>query len=262
MKYTFRNTALALALTAAGWAASPVLAQTLVKVNGTAIPATKADALMAEQRAQGVPETDELKEAIREELIRRETLAQAAKAKGIEKSAETRAQMEMASQAVLIRAYLQDYVKSNPVPEDRLKAEYEKIKASMGDNEYHARHILLETEEAARAILARLEKGEAFAELAKESKDPGSKDRGGDLGWANPQMFVAPFSQALVALEKGKMTKEPVKSDFGWHIIQLEDIRPVKVPPMEEVKPQLEQRLQQQLVEEHIQALRDKAKLQ
>lgn len=261
MKHAFRHTTLALAL-ATGLLSSAAMAQTMAKVNGTAIPSARYDALMAEQRAQGAPESDQLKEAVREELIRREALAQAAKAKGLEKSAETRAQMEMASQAVLIRAYLQDYVKTHPVKDEDLKAEYERIKTEMGENEYHARHILLETEEAATAILGRLEKGEKFADLAKESKDPGSKDNGGDLGWANPKMFVPAFSDAMTKLEKGQITKAPVKSDFGWHVIQLEDVRPVKAPSLEEVKPQLEQRMQQQLVEKHINELREKAKVQ
>ncbi len=114
--------------------------------------------------------------------------------------------MEMAKQAILIRAYLQDFVKNNPVSDADLKKEYDAIKGRMGDKEYKPRHVLVETEDEAKAIIAKLQSGTAFEEVAKNSRDPGSKDRGGDLGWSNPGMFVKPFSDAMVGLEKGKFT--------------------------------------------------------
>ena len=121
--------------------------------------------------------------------------------------------------------------------------------------------VLVETENEAKAVIAKLQSGAAFEEVAKESRDPGSKDRGGELGWSNPAMFVKPFSDAMVALEKGKYTPTPVKSDFGYHVIQLDDVRTTQAPPFEEVKPQLQQRLQQQKVEKQVLDLRAKAKV-
>ena len=199
---------------------------------------------------------------MREELIRREVLSQEAGKKGLDKKADVNAQMELARQAILIRAYLQEYVRTNPVSEADLKKEYEAIKGRMGDKEYKPRHVLVETENEAKAIIARLQNGTPFEEVAKESRDPGSRERGGDLGWSNPGMYVQPFSEAMVKLEKGKYTSTPVKSDFGYHVIQLDDVRDVQAPPFEEVKAQLEQRLQQQKVERHVLELREKAKVE
>jgi peptidyl-prolyl cis-trans isomerase C len=249
---------LALSLLAA-FVAIPAFAQTVATVNGTAIPQARADVMIAEQKTQGAPDSDQLRNAVKEELVRREVLAQEARKKGMEKSGSVTAQIELARQAVLIRAYLQDYVKAHPVTEADVKAEYEKIKSQLGDKEYKARHILVEKEEEAKAIIARLDKGEKFDELAKQSKDPGSKDKGGDLGWANPAGFVKPFSEALVKLEKGKYSATPVKTEFGYHVIKVEDSRALKAPTYDEVKPQLKQRLEQQSVERHIAELRSKA---
>lgn len=247
----------------AGFLALPVAAaDPLAKVNGVAIPAERAEAMMAEQRAQGAPDSDQLKDAVREELIRREVLSQQATSKGLAKKAEVQAQMEMAKQAILIRAYLQDFVKNNPVTDEEVRKEYDAIKARMGDKEYKPRHVLVETEDEAKDIIAKLKSGTAFEELAKASRDPGSKDRGGELGWSNPGMFVKPFSDAMVDLEKGKYTTTPVKSDFGYHVIQLDDVRATQAPPFDEVKPQMQQRLQQQKVEKHVLDLRAKAKVE
>ncbi len=247
----------------AGFLAFPALAaDSIAKVNGVAIPATRAETMMAEQRAQGAPDSAELKDAVREELIRREVLSQQATSKGLDKKAEVQAQMDMAKQAILIRAYLQDFIKNNPVTDADLQKEYETIKSRMGDKEYKPRHVLVETEDEAKAIIAKLQGGTAFEEVAKESRDPGSKERGGELGWSNPGMFVKPFSEAMVKLEKGKYTTTPVKSDFGYHVIQLDDVRAAQAPAFDEVKPQLQQRLQQQKVEKHMLDLRTKAKVE
>ncbi|MFV8823219.1 peptidylprolyl isomerase [Thauera sp. WH-2] len=247
----------------AGFLALPaVAADSVAKVNGATIPAARAEAMLAEQRAQGAPEGEQLRNAVREELIRREVLSQEAGKKGLDKKADVNAQMELARQAILIRAYLQEYVRTNPVSEADLKKEYEAIKGRMGDKEYKPRHVLVETENEAKAIIARLQNGTPFEEVAKDSRDPGSRERGGDLGWSNPGMYVQPFSEAMVKLEKGKYTSTPVKSDFGYHVIQLDDVRDVQAPPFEEVKAQLEQRLQQQKVERHVLELREKAKVE
>ena len=243
----------------AAFVALPAFAQTVATVNGTAIPQARADVMISEQKSQGAPESEQLRNAVKEELVRREILSQEARKKGFEKNGSVQAQMELARQAVLIRAYLQDFVKAHPVSDAEVKSEYDKIKAQLGDKEYKARHILVEKEEDAKAIIAKLDKGEKIEDLAKQSKDPGSKDKGGDLGWANPAGFVKPFAEALSKLEKGKYTATPVKTDFGYHVIKLEDSRPLKAPAFDEVKGQLKQRLEQQRVEKHMSELRSKA---
>lgn len=231
----------------------------LATVNGKAIPQGRADIMIRNQVAQGQQDGDQLRNAVREELIRREVLTQAAAAKGLDKNAALMHQAELAKQAVLIQAYLQDYVRSHPVTEDTIKAEYEKIKAGLGNKEYKARHILVKTEDKAKEIIGKLQAGEKFEDLAKDSEDPGSKDRGGDLGWSAPAQYVKPFSEALVKLEKGKFTPQPVRSDFGYHIIKLEDVRDLKLPSYDEAKPQIAQRLEQQTIATHVNELRQKA---
>lgn len=256
-----------LLLAAALLSPAPVLAQgaagkPVATVNGSAVPQNRADALLAEQKAQGVAETEQLRAQVKEELVRREVLSQAAKGKGLDKKPEVIGQMELARQAVLIRAYLQDYMRSRPVNDADLKKEFDGINKQLGGKEYKARHILVEKEDEAKDIIGKLKKGEKFEDLAKQSKDPGSKDRGGDLGWSTPANYVKPFGDALVALQKGKYTDAPVKTDFGYHVIQQEDVRDLKLPTFEEAKPALQQRMQQQMVEKHILELRGKAKVE
>lgn len=250
---------LAVAMMAGAISHAALAAGPVATVNGTAIPSAWADAMITEQKAQGAPDSEQLRKAVTEELVRREVLAQEARKKGLDKQPVTAAQMDLARQAVLIRASLQDFVKTNPVSDAEIKAEYDKIKGNLGEKEYKVRHILVEKEDDAKGIIGKLQAGQKFDDLAKDSKDPGSKDKGGDLGWANPGMFVKPFSEAMVKLEKGKFTPQPVKSDFGYHVILLEDVRPLKAPGFDEVKPQLQQRLQQQKVEQHVMDLRSKA---
>jgi len=240
-------------------AAAPAEGGVLVTVNGKGIPQGRADVMIKNQLAQGQQDGEQLRTAVREELIRREVLTQAATAKGLDKNASLMNQAELAKQAVLIQAYLQDYMRTHPVSEDTIKAEYEKIKAGLGNKEYKARHILVKTEDKAKEIIGKLQAGEKFEDLAKDSEDPGSKDRGGDLGWSAPAQYVKPFSEALVKLEKGKFTPQPVRSDFGYHIIKLEDVRDLKLPSYDEAKPQIAQRLEQQTIAAHVNELRQKA---
>ena len=255
-----KPSALAALLVAGSLISAPALAEKLV-VNGQTIPQSVFDAFAAEQKAQGAADSPELQKAIREELVRREVLSQEAKKKGIDKKPEVAGQIELARQAVLIRAFLADYVKSHPVSEDKLKKDYETIKGNLGSTEFKARHILVEKEDDAKAIIGRLDKGEKFAELAKQSKDPGSKDNGGELNWSSPSSYVKPFGEALGKQKKGEYTKQPVKTDFGYHVIQLDDSRPLNAPPYEQVKPQLQQRANAQMVEELVKELREKAKV-
>ncbi|HEX7769790.1 MAG TPA: peptidylprolyl isomerase, partial [Dokdonella sp.] len=192
-------------------------------------------------------------------LNTRELLAREARKKGMDKSAEVKSQMDLASQTVLVRAYVADWVKNNPVPDADLRKEYDAIKAQIGDKEYKVAHILVENEQDAKDVVTELQKGAKFADLAKaRSKDPGSKDKGGDLDWNAPANFVKPFSDAMVKAEKGKFTPQPVQTQFGWHVILVEDIRDAKVPSFEEVKPQLAQRMQAQHLDKYFRDLRAK----
>lgn len=244
--------------------ATPAAATTSTKVatvNGVVIPQVRADLLIKERLAQGQPDTPELRNAIREDLISRELLAQEAVKKGFDKNPDAVTQIELAKQSVLVRTYLQDVMKSSPVGDDALKAEYEKIKAQMGDKEYKVRHILVEKEAEAKDIIAQLKKGVKFEKLAAKSKDP-SKSNGGDLGWSAPGAYVKPFADAMMALKKGEYTKSPVQSQFGWHVIQLDDMRAMQAPPLDQIKPQLSQRMQQQQIEKTVADLRAKAKVE
>ncbi len=237
-------------------------AEPYAKVNGKAIPANRAEVLLSSQVAQGQAKTPELEKAVKEELVRREVLVQAANAKGMDKKADIQAQVDLARQGVLIGAYLQDYANNVKISDDDVRKEYEVVKGALGDKEYKARHILVEKEEDAKVIVEKLKKGEKFEELAKASKDPGSKDKGGELGWANKASYVPPFAEAMTKLAKGKYTESPVQSNFGWHVIQLDDVRDMKAPSFDDVKPQLVQRMRQQAVEKHILDLRAKAKVE
>ncbi len=230
-------------------------------VNGKAIQKIRSDMLVAAQKSQGRPDSEELRQAIRERLVMLEVVAQEAQRKGLDKKADVAAQMDMARQDVLINTYLGEYLKSHPIPPETIQKEYDNYKATVGDREYKARHILVETEEEARDIIARLKKGEKFEDLAKQSKDPGSRDKGGDLDWAVAANYVKPFADALTRLEKGKYTDTPVKSDFGWHVIELDDSRAFTPTPIDELKPQIVQGLQRQIVDQHVQELRSKAKV-
>jgi len=246
-----------LALAQAGAASAKV-----ATVNGVAIPKSRLDVVVNAQEAQGQKDTPELRAAIRDRLITLEVLAQEANRKGLSKSADTVGQIDLARINILAQAFRNDYFKHHPVSDEALKAEFEKIKTQMGDKEYKARHILVEKETEAKEIIEKLKKGEKLDELAKGSKDPGSKDHGGDLDWNLPGGFVKPFSDAMVKLEKGKYTETPVQSQFGWHVIQLEDVRPAKFPDYAQVKPNLQQRLQEAMFEKAVSDLRGKAKVE
>lgn len=231
-------------------------------VNGVSIPQARIDLRVKGLAAQGQADSPELRKAVREDMINFEIVVQEAVKSGLDKNAEVVQQAELARQQVLVGAFVQDYTKNHPISEDQLKQEYEKLKTKLGDKEYNARHILVETEAEAKDIIAQLGKKAKFEKLAAKSKDAGSADKGGSLGWAVPSNFVPPFANALLNLKKGEYTKEPVQSQFGWHVIKVDDVRDLKAPPFEELKPQLQQRLQQQAVQKLIAELRAKAKIE
>ncbi|MDR3300329.1 MAG: peptidylprolyl isomerase [Candidatus Accumulibacter sp.] len=234
-----------------------------VKVNGVSIPQNLADTFISGQISRGAPDSPELRSAVREELIRRELLAQQAKNAGLDKRSDVAAQVEAAKQEVLIRGYVQQYIEKNPIKDEQLQAEYNRIKTQVGNTEYKTRHILVKEESEAKAIVAELKKdANKFGELAKQSTDPGSKDNGGDLGWGPPGNYVKPFSDALIMLEKGRFTEIPVHSQFGYHVILLEDTRPLVFPPFEEIKPRVLQQMQQQQLNAMVDKLRASAKVE
>ncbi len=234
-----------------------------VVVNGVVIPQSRIDAMNRELTTQGQPDTPERQNAVKDELVNREIIAQAASKRGLDKNPDIAAQMEMARQAVLVRALFEDEVKKNPITDAQLEAQYQQFKGSMGSNEYKVRHILVDKEDDAKAIIAELNKGGDFAKIAKDkSKDPGSKDNGGDLDWGPSARYVKPFADSVTGMQKGQTTPAPVKTDFGYHVIRLEDVRPLQVPPFAELKEQFRQRAQQQQIQKFVMDLRQRAKVE
>jgi peptidyl-prolyl cis-trans isomerase C len=249
---------LALAMALAGSAA----AQNVAVVNGKAVPKSRVDTLMVQATRGGQqPVTPELEQRVREEVVLREIFAQEAEKRGVAASADYRSQMELARQTILIRELFADYQKKNPATDAEAKAEYEKFKTQSAGTEYRARHILVDKEDEAKSLLKQLIAGAKFEELAKKhSTDKGSGANGGDLDFAKPDAYVPEFGQAMTALKKGETTATPVKSQFGWHIIKLEDTREAQFPGFDEVKPQILQRLSQQKLQQYQEGLRTKAK--
>jgi peptidyl-prolyl cis-trans isomerase C len=242
---------------------SPAASQTYITVNGKAIPKSRADVLASSMPpARGQNEAEAMRKSLGDELVRRELAAQEAVKRGIDTRPDIRAQIDLAVQSVLVNAYYADYLREHPVTEETIKREYESIRATLGNREFKVRHILLGSEAEAQGVIDKLGRGAKFNELAAQSKDVVTKDRGGDLGWINAATYVQPFSEAMTKLQKGKYTYKPVQSEFGWHVIQLDDIRELKMPTLAELKPQLLPRLQQQTIERHMSELRSRAKIE
>ena len=232
-------------------------------VNGVAIPASRLEFMVQQQKNRGAPDNEQTRSAVREDLITREVVVQEANRAGIGRQADVQTQMEVARQDVLVNSYLRDWVTKHPVSDADLQKEYDRARGQAGDKEYRARHILVDTEDQAKALIADLKKGAKFDDLAtKNSKDTGSKERGGDLDWQVPAAFDKTFSDAMMKLEKGKYTDTPVRTRFGYHIIQLDDVRQTRFPTFAEVKPRIQQQLMQNRVDELIRGLRAKAKVE
>ena len=235
----------------------------IATVNGVPVPQARADYLMQQQLQRGGADTEQMRSMVRDELVNREVLMQEAQRAGVAKQADVQTQLEMARQEIIVSAYLRDYARKHPVTDAEVQKEYDKAKAQHGDKEYRARHILVETEDQAKTLIAELKKGSKFDDLAsKNSKDTGSAQRGGDLDWNVPATFDKMFSDAMVKLDKGKYTTEPVRTRFGFHVIQLDDVRPAKFAALAEVKPRIQQMLVQNKIEELIKGLRAKAKIE
>ncbi len=238
-----------------------VLAQNVAIVNGKPVPKARVDSLIAQAAKAGQPVGPELETQARDQVVLREIFTQEAERQGLAASADYRAQMELARQSILIRELFDRYRQAHPVTEAAAKAEYDKFKAQAAGTEYRARHILVASEDEAKALIAKLQAGASFEELAKQnSKDPGSAENGGDLDFAKADAYVPEFGQALAALKKGQITETPVKTQFGWHVIKLEDTREAQFPAFDDVKAQLIQRLEQMQLQQYQEELRKAAR--
>ena len=261
--------ALALAQDAAKPAAKPAAKakagarESIATVNGVAVPKARMDYMMFQQQNRGAPDNAQTRAMVREELVNREVLQQEAQRGGFARNADVQTQVDMARQEIIVGAFLRDWVRKHPVSDAEVQKEYDRARSQAGEKEYKARHILVDNEEQAKALIAELKTGAKFDELAaKNSKDPGSKDRGGDLDWNVPAAFDKAFSDAMVKLDKGKTTDAPVHTRYGFHVIQLEDVREMKFPPLAEVKPRIQQQLMQHKIEGLVRELRGKAKVE
>jgi peptidyl-prolyl cis-trans isomerase C len=232
-------------------------------VNGKEIPVVYGEILKRELLAQGQPDNEQLASRVRDTLVNAEILSRAAIDKGLDKDPRIAAVLDIQRKNALSKVYLEDYIKSHPVTEAEMQTEYDKAKASASANEYHARHILVKTEAEAKKLIADLGKKAKFEDLAKKfSQDPGSAKNGGDLNWSDSGAFVKEFSEAMIALKKGEVTKTAVKTQFGYHIIKLEDVRPLRIPPLSEVKGDVQKQLQQKRIREAVGTLREAAKVE
>ncbi|MDQ2779775.1 MAG: peptidylprolyl isomerase [Pseudomonadota bacterium] len=237
------------------------LAQNIAIVNGKPVPKARLDVLVQQAERAGQKVTPEQMGQARDQVVLREIFVQEAQSKGLAGSADFKSQMELARQSLLIRELFEDYRKAHPVSDADAKAEYDKFKAQATGVEYHARHILVDKEDQAKALIAQLKAGAKFEDLAKKnSKDTGSAEKGGDLDYAKADSYVPEFSAALQKLKKGEMTDVPVKTQFGWHIIKLEDTRDAPFPAFDDVKAQIKQRIEQVRLQDYQESLRNKAK--
>lgn len=235
----------------------------MAKVNGIAIPQSRLEFIVKARAAQGQADTPETRKTLRDDLISEEVIAQDALKKGLDKDPDFISQLEIARLTALVRAYQIDYVKSHPVSDEELRKEYESLKTQMGDKEYKAHHILVSTEAEAKDVIARIKKGGKFDKIAQEkSLDAGSKNKGGELDWSPAGSYVQPFAEALTKLNKGQLTEQPVKTPFGYHVIRLDEVRPLKIPPFEEIKQNLAQRVLQRQFATFVADLRGKAKVE
>lgn len=236
---------------------------TLATVNGVAIPRQRLELVVRQQVARGAADSEQLRAQVREALINNELLLQEANRSGLSKKPEVQQQIDLTRQEVIANAMVGEYLRGQPVTDADVQREYERAKAQTGAREYRARHILVSTEEDAKSVLAELKKGAKFEELAqKRSLDEGTRPKGGDLDWNVPTNFDKAFADAMVKLEKGKMTDAPVRSRFGFHVIQLDDVRNIDFPKLDQVRQQLQQRIIGQKVDGLIRELRAKAKIE
>lgn len=238
-------------------------------VNGVPIPQARIDFVAKAQLAQSQGQQQdgpEFRENVREIMITREVLYQEALKRKLDKNPDYQLQLELAKQQIILGVLFEDINKKTHPSDADVAKEYERVKAKQaGDSgkQYKARHILVKEEAEAKQVLADLQNGGDFAKIAAEkSTDTGSKDNGGQLDWSDAESFVQPFGEALKGLKKGEITKEPVKTSYGYHIIELQDVRTMPFPPLDQVKAQIQQTLANKAREDYISSLRAKAKIQ
>ena len=249
------------AVSALSFTVNSFAADAAATVNGKPIKQSWVDYIIKDAEARG-QKGDGLKNAIINELIGSELAYQEAVKQSVDKNADLVIAAEIGQKKLIVNAFLADFMKKNPVTDAEKKAEYDKQKAAMGDKEYSARHILVKTEAEANDLATQLKKGGDFAKLAKEkSLDPGSKEKGGDLGWFSPAGMVKPFSDAVTSMKKGDVSA-PIQTQFGWHLIKLNDSRATQVPSYDKVKENLERNLQQRKLEKLMLGLKEKAKIE
>lgn len=247
----------------AAFAAAPAFAQNIAVVNGTPIPKARADALIDQLVHQGQQNTPQLQMAVREELVNREILMQEALRRGLPNRPDIKAQIAVAQQTVVLRALIEDFVKKNTPSDAEVTARYNALINDAGGKEYHLHHILVDNEQQAKDLIAKIKGGASFEDLAKQfSKDPGSGKNGGDLDWSDPKAYVPEFAEAATHLQKGQMSDTPVHTQFGWHIIRVDDVRSITPPPLEQVRPQIVQQIQQEKLQAFEEGLRKNAKIQ
>ncbi|WOD19996.1 peptidylprolyl isomerase [Paraburkholderia kirstenboschensis] len=247
----------------AAFAAAPAFAQNIAVVNGTPIPKARADALIDQLVHQGQQNTPQLQMAVREELVNREILMQEALRRGLPNRPDIKAQIAVAQQTVVLRALIEDFVKKNTPSDAEVTARYNALIKDAGGKEYHLHHILVDNEQQAKDLIAKIKGGASFEDLAKQfSKDPGSGKNGGDLDWSDPKAYVPEFADAATHLQKGQMSDTPVHTQFGWHIIRVDDVRSITPPPLEQVRPQIVQQIQQEKLQAFEEGLRKNAKIQ
>lgn len=243
-------------------APSAFAADSVATVNGKQIKQSIYDYIAKDAATRGQKIDAQVKDVIINKLVDSELVYQEAQKLGLDKQPDYIAREELARRELLTSTFLQDFVKKNPISDADAKAAYEQYKKAYGDREYSARHILVKTEAEAKDIIAQLGKGGDFAKLAKEkSLDPGSKEKGGDLGWFSPATMVKPFSDVVANLQKGATSTTPVQTQFGWHVIKLMDTRAAQPLAYDKVKEGLQKNIQQRNLEKMMADLRSKAKV-
>ncbi|MFC4298220.1 MAG: peptidylprolyl isomerase [Castellaniella sp.] len=242
----------------------PVWAKDIATVNGQGISQAKFDQFVGMLVTQGAQDTPQLRDQVKQEMINRLVAVQAAEKAGLQKDPAVQQETELATQSILVRALMAKYLKDNPVSEADLKKEYDTIKAEQGSRqEFKLRHILVKDEAKAKELIKAIKAKKTTFEAAakKDSIDTGSGKNGGELGWGPTSNYVPEFAQAVESMKKGDLSAQPVQTQFGWHVIQVEDVRPIAFPSFDEAKPQLEEMMRQQALAGYQKGLMKDAKV-
>ena len=244
-------------------ASTSAAAGVMATVNGVAIPASLLEQNVNANVAQGQRDTPELRQLLKEELINREILAQEAATLGLDKTAEAKMQLAQLRQTLMVELLLNDLIKKTPVTDVKIKAEYDRrVEALKNEQEYKVALIVTPTEDEAKALIARLNKGESFEKIATEKSIDPSKEKGGQVGWVLPAQILPAISNVMVNLNKGTLAVAPIRTQAGWNIIKVEDKRAYQPPGLNQAKNDIRQALQQQQRADLVKRLREGAKVQ